>query len=118
MWAKGHTGFDTVVIDLTPLRLSGDTLLNLTDQVNEVVQTTFRERIEGGEEDVDEKEFEGEDITDVQEEENVQEEEGIEGEKIGILRFTAGRADAKTISQAAWDFWQCTVKSGKMRVSE
>ena len=120
LWTKGHTGSDTVVIDLTPLRLSGDTLLNIIDQVNEVIQTTLRKRTEGDEEDVgvDEKEIEGEDVTDVQEEENLQEEEDLEGEKAGILRIVAGRADAKAISQAAWDFWQCTMKSGKVSVSE
>ena len=109
-----------MVIDLTPLRLSGDALLNLIDQVNEVVQTTLRERTEGDKEDVgvDEKEIEDEDVTDMQEEETSQEEEDLEGEKTGILRIVAGRADAKAISQAAWDFWQCTMKSGKVSVSE
>ena len=108
-----------MVIDLTPLRLSGDTLLNLIDQVNEVVQTTLRKRTEGDKDvGVDEKEVEDEDITDVQEEETLQEEEDLEGDKTGILRIMAGRADAKAISQAAWDFWQCTMKSGKVSVSE
>lgn len=108
-----------MVIDLTPLRLSGDILLNLVDQVNEVVQTTLRKRTEGDEEDVGvDEEIEGEDVTDMQEEENSQEEEDLEGEKTGIIRIVAGRADAKAISQAAWDFWQCTKKSGKVSVSE
>lgn len=115
MWLQGPTGADTVVIDLTPLRLSGDALVKIREQVVEVVQSTLQSFSAEGQhadgyasaEDDNEDELSSETS-----QEN--EEEDADEETLSILRIETGRSEAKAVCQAAWDFWQTHTKTGKI----
>lgn len=122
---QGPTGADTVVIDLTPLRLSGDALGKIREQVEEVVQSTLQsfsldgQRADGyssGEEDSageGNEEPSSESSKEEEEEANADDEESL-----SILRIETGRSEAKAICQAAWDFWQTHTKTCKTPLAE
>lgn len=123
MWLQGPTGADTVVIDLTPLRLSGDALVNVRAQVAEVIQSTLQgfssdgQQADGYSSAEEESEDEGSDEPSSETAEEV-EESGSDEESLSILRIETGRSEAKAICQAAWDFWQTHTKTGKIPLGE
>lgn len=126
MWSQGPTGADTVVIDLTPLRLSGDALVKIREQVAEVVQSTLQcfspdgQQADGyssAEED-SEGEKSGEPSSETSKEEEEEGEANADEESLSILRIETGRSEAKAICQAAWDFWQIHTKTGKIPLAE
>jgi hypothetical protein len=121
MWWQGPTGADIVVIDLTPLRLSGDALGKIREQVEEVVQSALQSfSLDGQRADgyaSSEEGSAGEGSDEPSSESSKEEEEDANAddeESLSILRIETGRSEAKAICQAAWDFWQ----TGKTPLAE
>lgn len=122
-WPQGPTGADSVVIDLTPLRLSGDALVQIREQVSEVVQSMLqsfsaepRQKADGYSSAEEYEEDEGRDESSSRSE-NEEEDGGAESadeESLSILRVETGRSEAKAVCQAVWDFWQAHTKTGKI----
>ncbi|KAG0571032.1 hypothetical protein KC19_6G206700 [Ceratodon purpureus] len=123
---QGPTGADTVVIDLTPLRLSGDALVKIREQVAEVVQSTLQSFSPDGQqadgyssaEEDSEAEKSGEPSSESSKEDEEEEDANADEESLSILRIETGRSEAKAICQAAWDFWQAHTKTGKVPLAE
>lgn len=124
---QGQTGEDTVVIDLTPLRLSDEAVVKIREQVAEVVQTTLQRLYLGGQQADDfqssDEESEGEENDESASEANKEEEEeegegdsDVEG--LSVLRIETGRQEAKAICQAVWNFWLEETKTGKIPLVE
>ena len=121
MWPQGPTGADTVVIDFTPLRVNGEALVKIREQVTEVVQSTLQgfsaqgpQGYSSAEEENEDDEQNSKENEEVEEEE---EEDAVDEESLSILRIETGRSEAKAVCQAAWDFWQTHTKTG-IRLAE
>lgn len=114
---QGPTGDDTVVIDLSPLRLSGDALVRMREQVAEVVQSTLQsfQQTDGHSSDTED---EDQSSSKEEEDEEDDEDEDADEESLSILRIETGRSEAKAVCQAAWDFWQTHSKTGKIPLPE
>jgi len=109
------------VIDLTPLRLSGDALVKIREQVAEVVQSTLQsfsaegqQQADGYSSAEDNNEDEGSDDPRSENEED----DAVDEESSSILRIETGRSEAKAVCQAAWDFWQTRTKTGNISLAE
>lgn len=115
---QGQAGTDTVVIDLTPLQLSEGAQLKLLEQLIELAESVMKSSPQDSEQVGGEPSAEDDVDTDSDKEpiryspqEHESEEGGESGEDVvGILRFTSGRSQAKSVCQAAWDFWQAGTK--------